>query len=187
MAKRFQLIPVVVLAGALLAAACGGGGGSSEQVASLGGSSDAEPGSTADAPTDPEEAQLAFEQCMADQGVDHQGFATSSIVGVEIDAQDVPDAPTSGSSDPDDLQAAFDACGDLLDEAFGEFELTPEQEAEMRDQQLAFEQCLADNGVELPTFDEDNGAISFGGEDMDMDAFRECGSELGSLTFGSEQ
>ncbi len=138
------------LAGALLAggvlAACGSGGAPAAEVASLG--TDTAPldttGDTAadEEPVDPEEAMLEFTECMRDHGVD------------------LPDPETDGSGrgaivlqnegDDEDFQEAQEACQPIMDEAMGEIEIDPEREAEMREELLAFSECMREHGIDMP-------------------------------------
>lgn len=106
---------------------------------------------------DPEEAMARYEACMADLGFEIQ---TGVAGGVGATLEDVePSQPAEGVSIDDlnieDFEAAEAECGAILDEAFGEFELSPEQEAEMADQMLAMQRCLADEGFEIDM--QDNG------------------------------
>ncbi|MET0910186.1 MAG: hypothetical protein ABWZ99_12000 [Ilumatobacteraceae bacterium] len=157
--KRSAIIAAVgavVLLGAL--PACGGGGadGSGLDVASLG--TDAAPeattaGTTVVGPEDPEEAMLAYTECMRDHGVDMPDPQTDgegrTMVALDAD-------PASG-----EFQEAQTACEPLMDNAMSEIEIDPEREAEMREQLLDYAACMRDHGIDMPdpTFGE-NGRVT---------------------------
>ncbi|MET0663206.1 MAG: hypothetical protein ABWZ42_08750 [Ilumatobacteraceae bacterium] len=52
--------------------------------------------------------------------------------------------------DVEEFQAANEACRGHLENAAPQLDLTPEQEAAMEDARLEFEQCMEDQGVDLP-------------------------------------
>jgi len=52
--------------------------------------------------------------------------------------------------DVEEFEAANEACRGHLANAAPQFDLTPEQEAAMEDARLEFEQCMKDQGVDLP-------------------------------------
>jgi hypothetical protein len=54
------------------------------------------------------------------------------------------------SIDVEEMEAANEACRGHLENAAPDFDLTPEQEAAMEDARLEFDQCMSDQGVELP-------------------------------------
>ena len=178
---------------ALLVAACGGGSSDGgDQVASLGdaaaAAADGEGGSTTTTALDPEEASLAFEECMAEHGVEVHVFAASegepnerSLQVDELEpSEDRPPPP-----DPEALEAAQEECNPLLQGAFGELELSPEQEAEMRDAQLELQRCLEDRGIDGFEPDGDDGGFEMRldpeAEDFEevQEAMRECSDSAG--------
>ena len=69
-----------------------------------------------------EDAQLAFQQCMEDHGIEGGGFSISvggGGAGLEVDEQQVDDqaAPPSPSDiDPEEFQAAAEACQSVYDD-----------------------------------------------------------------------
>ena len=96
---------------------------------------------------------------------------------------------------PDDegFQEAQEACQPILEDAMGEIELDPEQEAEMREQLLEFAECMRDHGIDMPdpVFGED-GRVTMSAEagerfepGVDDEAFEaaseECGREGGEM------
>lgn len=86
---------------------------------------------------DPEEAMQQYAACMRENGVD------------------MPDPGSDGSimiggpdTDETSLDAAMAECDPILEDAFGDFEMSPEMEAEQRDMDLAFARCMRENGLE---------------------------------------
>ncbi|MET0325222.1 MAG: hypothetical protein ABW219_08370 [Ilumatobacteraceae bacterium] len=149
-------VGAVVLLGAL--PACGGGGddGSGSEVASLGtdASTDGTTEGTAVAgPEDPEEAMLAYTECMRDHGVDMPDPQTDgesrTMIAVEVDPEST------------EFQEAQTACEPLMDNAVSQMEIDPEREAEMREQLLEYAACMRDHGIDMPdpTFGE-NGEVT---------------------------
>jgi hypothetical protein len=147
--RRVRLLAAVVVL-PLVFAACSASAGTSDGVASLA-SPDAAAAASAspDASSNPEDAMLAFAQCMRDNGVD------------------MPDPQTGGGGvrigigqngiDPggEEFQAAQEACQQFLDDAGfgGPRELSQEQ----LDQQVEFAQCMRDNGIDMPDPQADGG------------------------------
>ncbi len=131
---------------ALLTAACGGA--EDPQVASLQSeepalaAGDLEAGSdptTTTASLDPEEAMLAFTQCMRDNGVD--------MADPEIDADgNLRLARPEGieESGRDEIRGAREVCGPLLDDVVQQFRNV--DRTELQDTLLAYTQCMRDNG-----------------------------------------
>jgi hypothetical protein len=156
MARRMAAQGLLALLVVATVAACGGDDGGTD-VATLGeqtdDSSDAADDSTSDgsgeAMTDAEreDAMLEFTECMREHGVEMPdpevrgggggGFAITNEV--------------NGPEDAEEFEAAQEACGDILDDAFGDRpQLSPEEEAEMRDNMLAFAECMRDHGIDMP-------------------------------------
>jgi len=93
---------------------------------------------------DPDEAFARFEACMADHGVN------VSVGGARGAA--LPEAPDPADEKPttrQDVEAAQAECQPILNDAFGGFELSPDQQAEQSDMMLVMQRCLADRGVEV--------------------------------------
>jgi hypothetical protein len=185
-----------------LFAACGGGNAAGDEgLATL-----EEPGQSGESATtttasaaDVEEAALAFSQCMRDEGVtdfpDPQ-FSEGGG-GVTLGSPDGEDGGIDFQSD--EVQAAFEACGELLERAaFGPGGGTFD-ETELQDNLLAMAECLRDQGLDVDDPDLSNfGPIAgtprtrvfsiFG--DLDMDdpvvqaAMEACQEEIG---FGRDQ
>ena len=132
----------------VVAAGCGSGGGGAADVASLGTASEAsssDPSGSTDPrpPVDPDEAMLAYTECMREHGVDlpdprPTGDGRDAVVAVEVD-------PSS-----DEFREAQEACEPIMEEAMGDLEIDPEREAEMREELLAFTECMREQGVDMP-------------------------------------
>ncbi|MEM7341687.1 MAG: hypothetical protein AAF467_23770 [Actinomycetota bacterium] len=175
---------------ALLGAACGGSTAddASSEVASINGGNDGAAASSDDAGADegeqfdnPEDAMLAFEECMEEQGIG--GFGDDAAPGanddVQVSGSDGDSDQTSafvvgGDLDPEEFDAALNECNELLGDAAGDFEMTPEQEAELRDAELAFNECMAEQGFDMgsPSSDGltvDSGDDSGGGQAFEID------------------
>ena len=153
----------VLVALAVFLAACGGAAADTgDGVASLEGSA-----TTTTVPaqtTDPEAAAIAFTECMREQGVEMEDPT------VDADGNVIPGRPTElpepemgEDGEPGDVEAgeaseevraAFEECGDLLEgTAFG---FTPEDQTELQDQLLQLAQCLRDQGLEVADPDLSN-------------------------------
>jgi hypothetical protein len=184
---------VIVLASPL--AACGADTSSgADGVASLGTSPDDSAvdgdGTATTTPRDPEEAMLAYTECMRDHGVDLPDPQVGPAGGGGMVVIDEEVDPADGT-----FQAAQDECGPIMEDAVSDREIDPEQEAEMREQMLAFAACMREHGVDFPdpTFDESGrvtvgiGSDGPGDIDADADAMQEasqaCSEELGGGPF----
>ena len=183
---------LVLLAVATVLAACSGPGAQPSGVATLGSPSPAAAASTApQSSLDPEEAALAFAECMREHGVDMPDpqVGANGQVNVTIGR---------GEGEPIDratMQAAQEACQGLLEGALGE---PQELTAEEKDAMLAFAQCMRDHGIDMPDPQfEGGGAVSIGGGPGECDgpafdprssAFQEaeeaCRDELGDFGRG---
>ena len=157
--NRIKAAPTTIAAAALAAlllAACGGGadsssGDSDQEVASLGTGTAAPTGSdvtASSAPIDPEEAQLAFAECMREHGIE----MPDPGAGGGIDIVATPETE-------DEMNAAMEECQPLLENARGAMEIDPEQEAELREQMLEFTECMREQGIDMPdpVFDDEGG------------------------------
>ena len=159
---RKSLFFVLVAAG-LLFAACGSGGSeeadASNEVASL---DDAEGGSLADAadaaelpdePTlTPEDAALAFSQCMRDEGIDFPdaGVDAEGNVNLRESFQSVERS--------DELQAARAACQENLEAGgFGGGQDRAGNNDQIQDALVAYTDCIRDQGFDV-------GDITLGGQ-----------------------
>lgn len=181
-----------LLAIGLLASACGGAAtddgpsvaalpaDSSESAAATDENSE----DTDDAPVNPEDvsdedveaAQFRYDQCMIDNGVD-----TQELFG------DVEDGGSVMIEAGDDFEAEFEAyeaaneeCQPILEEVFGDFSFSPEQEAEFADIEAKFNQCMTDKGFPISSGDGDSagGGIGFEIETESADDFEELESAM---------
>ncbi|MEX2651918.1 MAG: hypothetical protein WD473_05685 [Acidimicrobiia bacterium] len=144
---------------AVLFAACSGSAaGTDDSVASL---DDSTATTLAEATADPEAAAIAFTECMRENGVEMEDPTVDADGNVLPGGPtDLPDPEDGGQAQAgpgqlgEDLQAAFEECGDLLGgTAFG---FTPEDQTELQDQLLALAQCLRDQGLDVADPDLSN-------------------------------
>ena len=148
---RWIRLSATLMGLAMTAAACGGSAGAS-------GAGDEEPS--------PEDARLAFADCMREHGVDiddpEEGggkFRIGRGPGAGADAVNEKGDPVNA-----EFEEAMEACRDELPQ-MGE-ELTPEERAEMEDAMLAFAQCMREHGVDMPDPGENGGIVRIApGED----------------------
>lgn len=154
-----------------------------------------------EAPEDPEDAFALFDACMEEHGF---GGVVTVVAGGESGSGGIPigeagvqeiDPQDAGGSIDDFDKEAFDeantACEGHLANLDDGFDLTPEQEAAMEDAQLAFANCMAEQGVEMPEvassggyatsveagaseFDPQSGELSPDDLDFDLEAFNEA-------------
>jgi hypothetical protein len=205
--RRIRTTSAAALVSVALLSACGGDDGDAGQdVASLGTEAptaeqpvgtEATDGSVApaastaadtstpsvSAPTDPEEAMLAYTECMRDHGIEMEDPRPA---GGEGGGAIVAQAP---EGDDEEFQAAQAECERLLDEVVSAFEPDPEQEAELREQLLEYAQCMREHGIDMPdpTFEEDGGGLVVGQDadvDVDSDEFRAADEECGGGGIG---
>lgn len=170
--------------GALLLSACGSSAADNadDGVASLDSVPEAQATADelgdADEPTeeDFEQAFEAYEQCAADLGlgdifVGSEGDGASTEVVLESD--DGSDVAVSDENFEEQLQRLEEECDPLLDAVSQDFELSPEQEAEFADAELAFARCMREAGFDFPDpgGDSDGGfVIEIESDDFDIDA-----------------
>lgn len=143
---------LVVLA--LVVAACGGTATAddTEGVATLSGDTGTQSETETASDLDPEEAMIAFTECMRDQGVE------MSDPVVDADGNVRPGrAVFDGDGGPDDasrdvMEAARSACSEYLDGVTLGFERF--DDTEFQDQLLAFSECMREQGIEMgdPSF-----------------------------------
>jgi hypothetical protein len=177
----------VVLAAGLLAACGGSGGAESPEVASLDDGTTTTDSSNSDgtdnseaSPEDREQALLDYAECMRDHGIDMPDPQISSEDGGGILIQQEGDGADM-NPESEEFQQADEACQPILEEAMGDMEIDPEQQAEMREQLLEFAQCMRDHGIDMedPVFDENgrvqiktNGPSDGGGDPRDDEDFQ---------------
>lgn len=157
------------------------GAGSTEGSADAGSDND-------DPPTEAEieEAQLAFDQCMADAGFDLGGGAGGGEAIEDSDGDNREGQSLAIEGDGEELDAAFEKCDELLEGVFGSYEPSPEEEAELADQQAAFANCLSEFGIEIDSEGGDGGfAIGFESEsDEDFEEQEQAMNDCAEKAFG---
>jgi hypothetical protein len=120
--------------------------GASAQVATLAeegaAPSPAADGSTASTDADPQEAMLAFAQCMRDHGVDMEDPPFGE--GGRVLMRGLADGGVDALGEA--FQAAQQACGSFLEAMRAD--LDPAEEAERLEEMLAMAQCMRDHGIE---------------------------------------
>lgn len=153
-------IAAAVLVVALVAMACGGSGGPG--VATLESANPAASGDATPAPSvDPEEAALAFAECMRDHGIDMPDPQIDSNGNMRVT---IGAGGNIGEIDRETMEAAQEARRELLPGGGlggpGGRELTPEDQERI----LAFTECMREHGVDVPDpqFDEGGGFIRIG-------------------------
>ena len=164
----------LVALGLLLVAATGACGSDDEAggagVASLDGSPAAAQDASTDASgeKDPEEALLAFAECMRENGVDMpdpQPGGGSLVVG-----------PGQDEADESTLRKAEEACEEFRQDVEGTFGPGGEPPAEFQDALLAMARCMREHGVDVPdpTFGAGGQARSELHVDIDDPKFKEA-------------
>lgn len=141
-----------------------------------------------DEEVDPEIAMAEYEKCMQDQGLDVQmataGEGSSSIETLEPSTDESDNGGSIEDFSIEDFEAAEEVCGPILEDAFGSFELTPEQEAEMADEMLELSRCMSEQGFDIEL---DQGVFELD-EDIDFEAFENamstCGNGIGVMEEG---
>lgn len=176
---------VMLFAGVLLLGACGTSDGDADGdsggVASLP-SQAPEASVSPDRPVasstsaDPEEAFVEFQTCMEDEGVPPEVFEFElDGAGVGVDDPDGSNGQTPSDPladvDPELLDQAQQACAPILEDAVGEFEYSPEQEAALEDAGLAFQECMIEQGIDpsLVAGFSDPGGVDVEGDGRDVD------------------
>lgn len=128
-------------------------------------------------PVDPDEALQEHAACMREMGID------------------MPDPTRDGDSvvivgegaDSEAFEAAMAECDPILEAAFGEFEMTPEQDAERLDMELAFARCMRENGVEDWKDPSSDGSVVIDiGPDDDTETLEAALATCSTEVFGDE-
>lgn len=152
---------IAAIAVASVMAACGSSDdGGTDGIASLGTATTTAGGDEATTPTsiDPEEAMLAYAECMREEGIDMpdpefvgEGGGSGGVIAITADADDEGRRDGPGVDfDSEEFEAAQETCGPIMDEAIGDIEVDPERQAEMREQMLEYSQCMRDHGIDFP-------------------------------------
>jgi hypothetical protein len=187
MRRRIPILLLLALAAALAVVAAGCGGGSSDaegaEVADVadesGGGGDEQKPTTTEAPEDPEEALLAFTECLREHGIDvpDPEFDDSGRGRMRMQLGE-------SGIDPDDpkFRAAQEECRPLLASIRGQF--TEEDRQRMQDAALEFARCMRGKGFDVPDPDfsgegPGGGAVRqfFGDVDADDPKFRAAQEE----------
>ena len=153
-----RIVPFALALVAIAAlAACTGGTANPSGVASLGSQSPAPASSTEpEASVDPEDAALAFAQCMREHGVDMPDPQVGSNGEMSFSIGAGP-----GKLDRSKVQEAQEACQDLMPTGLGKPGDIPQ---EQRDAMLAFAQCMREHGIDMPDPQfETGGMVMIGG------------------------
>jgi hypothetical protein len=183
---------LVGVAALVVLPACSGGDDSDDaaSVASLGGSSTDSTAASTDSSTASEEdfqqAMLDYAQCMRDHGIDMPDPEFQEGGGVIQRSGPGEGEPTA--DDQAEFEAADAECEPILEAARANMPApSPEEQAEMQEQALAFSQCMRDHGVEDfpdPQFEEDGGVTQMLDRDVASDpdfedAQTTCQDEIG--------
>ena len=171
MTRMIRLLLLGLAAVALLAACTGATAAPS--VASLDDPVvSADPSASPSAPTDPQEAFLAFAECMREHGIDMPDPQVSDEGGGKFSVGFSGGGP-GGDGDNEAFQEANEVCRPLLENAIGEGgrpEISPEDEEAMLD----FARCMREHGIDMPDPGENGMVFQFGGPDgesFDSDGF----------------
>ncbi len=129
-----------------------------------------------------EAAQLRFDQCMADQGIDidemfGEGPDSGDGDAVEIEVDEDADFEAMMAK----LDEANRICQPILEEVFGSFELSPEDESAFADAQAAFSECMADAGFDIDTGDDGSMVFGFETSGDDIEAMESAMTECSSI------
>jgi hypothetical protein len=105
---------------------------------------------------------LEFARCMRDHGVDMPDPTFDGSGGGALIQKTDGAGAAGGGTGPGNatFDAAQKACQPIMDKAQQNApKPTAEEQARMRDQMLAFTQCMRDHGIDMPdpTFDSDGG------------------------------
>ncbi len=123
----------------------------------------------ADSPAglEPEDALLAFAQCMRDEGIDYPDPQPDQLGNIYIPTDD----PAYG--------LALDTCSDILADATHDQTDDPARLAETQDLALAIAQCVRDKGFDFPDpVVTPEGDVSLGGAiDLSEPGLREASQE----------
>jgi pyruvate/2-oxoglutarate dehydrogenase complex dihydrolipoamide acyltransferase (E2) component len=129
----------------------------------------------ASAPTDPDEAMLAYTECMRDHGIE---LGDPQPLGGEGEDQT---EVQSIEGDPEDIRAAEEDCQPLLEAAESDEVVDPEQEAERREQMLAYAECMREHGIDMPdpVVDDDGRAQMQMPDRVNRQEFQAASAECG--------
>jgi hypothetical protein len=133
-------------------AACSASPASTDGVATLESAAPAGASAEPSASLAPEDAMLAFAECMRDQGIDMPDPETASGPGGGGGAI----AFGAAGGDQEKFQVAMEECDEFLEQARGvRGEIDPEQ----LDRMLEFAGCMREHGIDMPDPNADGGMI----------------------------
>lgn len=128
---------------------------------------------------DPDLAFAEYEKCMEDNGIEMEAAGDGAFTqSVEMSADEPSDGISLDQLSEEAFAEAADACDPILEDAFGSFELSPDEEAEVADRQLDFQKCLKDQGFDADA--GEGGSLTITGEFDEADfqaAADACGAE----------
>jgi hypothetical protein len=83
--------------------------------------------------------------------------------------------------DPEDIRAAEEDCQPLLEAAESDEVVDPEQEAERREQMLAYAECMREHGIDMPdpVVDDDGRAQMQMPDTVNRQEFQAASAECG--------
>jgi hypothetical protein len=173
-----RLWKTLALASALsLGLAACSAGARDDGVATLGDAEGSGAKASASPSVDPEDALAEFAECMRDNGI--EDFPDPQIDengGITISGPAGGDEGPPSDQDIEDLEAAMEACQDLLPQGLGPGEISQEDQAAFQDAMLEYAQCMRDQGIDFPDPDFSEGGGFIGGaegfdpEDPDFQA-----------------
>ena len=167
---RFRmLVASTGLAAVLAVTGCSGGGGAKVATLGDGASSDSASSTSSDAKQSFQDAMVSYTSCMREHGIDMpdptfkgtgSGGDEGGVVVMNGSASDGGEMGKGPGPDDAAFKQADEACKPILDEATKDLPRpSPEEQAKMRDEALAFAKCMREHGIDMPdpTFDENGG------------------------------
>ena len=154
-----RLLPVLALLVVVVLAACSGASGAGNGVATLESPDPSGDATEPEASLDPQEALLEFAACMREHGVDMPDPQLDGSGRVQVGIG----GPGGGRFQPEELEAAMEACRDLMPGG-GPGGGGPSMSQEDQDRILEFAQCMRDHGIDFPDpqFSDGGGVIRIG-------------------------
>jgi len=156
---KYGFIPAVIVSVALAACAGPSGTAGDEGVATI---SDTTPSAQQAATADdeslsPEDAVREYNACVTAEGMPEMtisedlgdGSGGLTVVGGEAIEEPSGDGFDESTFDFDRFEEVDEKCGHFLESAFGDFDLSPEQEAILKDAELEFTKCMKDQGFDV--------------------------------------
>jgi hypothetical protein len=94
------------------------------------------------------DAMLKFAECMREHGIDMPDPEMGED-GVQLRAG-VEGGPNEAGPNEDEFEAAQKACEHFMEDVRGDMDLSPEEQAEMRDKLVAMAECMRGRGYDMP-------------------------------------